>query len=110
MSFGDGALDQESPAPGGHRLLRNWDAQQEVSSRLPSEASPASPHPRKRSLAPKRLGTTALDDFFLKTFCGASLVVQWLRVCGPVRGTRVQALVWEDPTCRRAARPVSHNY
>ena len=24
-------------------------------------------------------------------------------------GTRVQALVWEDPTCRGAAGPVSHN-
>ena len=44
--------------------------------------------------------------------CGiwASLVVQWLRICLPMQGTRVQALVWEDPTCRRATRPVSHNY
>ena len=41
---------------------------------------------------------------------GASLVAQWLRVCLPVQGTRVRALVWEDPTCRGAARPVSHNY
>ena len=40
----------------------------------------------------------------------ASLVIQWLRICLPMQGTRVQALVWEDPTCRRAARPVSHNY
>ena len=41
---------------------------------------------------------------------GASLVAQWLRVCLPVQGTRVRALVWEDPTCRGAAGPVSHNY
>ena len=40
----------------------------------------------------------------------ASLVVQWLRICLPMQGTRVRALVWEDPTCRRATRPVSHNY
>ena len=40
----------------------------------------------------------------------ASLVAQWLRVCLPMQGTRVQALVWEDPTCRRATGPVSHNY
>ena len=39
----------------------------------------------------------------------ASLVAQWLRVCLPMRGTRVRALVWEDPTCCGAARPVSHN-
>ena len=25
-------------------------------------------------------------------------------------GTRVRALVWEDPTCRGAAGPVSHSY
>ena len=41
---------------------------------------------------------------------GASLVVQWLRICLPMQGSRVRALVWEDPTCRGAARPVSHNY
>ena len=41
---------------------------------------------------------------------GASLVAQWLRVCLPMQGTRVQALVREDPTCRGAARPMSHNY
>ena len=40
----------------------------------------------------------------------ASLVAQWLRVCLPVQGTRVRALVWEDPTCRGADGPVSHNY
>ena len=40
----------------------------------------------------------------------ASLVAQWLRVCLPVRETRVRALVWEDPTCRGATGPVSHNY
>ena len=40
----------------------------------------------------------------------ASLVAQWLRVCLPMQGTRVRALVWEDPTCRGAAGPVSHNY
>ena len=41
---------------------------------------------------------------------GASLVAQWLGICLPMQGTRVRALVWEDPTCRRAAGPVSHNY
>ena len=40
----------------------------------------------------------------------ASLVAQWLRVCLPIQGTRIRALVWEDPTCRGATGPVSHNY
>ena len=43
-------------------------------------------------------------------WCGASLVAQWLRICLPMQGTRVRALVWEDPTCRGATRPLSHNY
>ena len=40
----------------------------------------------------------------------ASLVAQWLRICLPMQGTRARALVWEDPTCCGATRPVSHNY
>ena len=47
---------------------------------------------------------------FINNYNWASLVAQWLRICLPMQGTRVQALVWEDPTCRGAARPVSHNY
>ena len=39
----------------------------------------------------------------------ASLVAQWLRVRLPMQGTRVRALVWEDPTCRGATGPVSHD-
>ena len=39
-----------------------------------------------------------------------SLVVQWLRICLPMQGTRVRALVQEDPTCRGATKPVRHNY
>ena len=45
-----------------------------------------------------------------KEFNRASLVAQWLRICLPMQGTRVRVLVWEDPTCRGATRPVSHNY
>ena len=39
-----------------------------------------------------------------------SLVAQWLRICLPMQGTRVRSLVWEDPTCCRATKPVRHNY
>ena len=41
---------------------------------------------------------------------GPSLVVQWLGICLPVQGTRVRALVREDPTCCGATKPVRHNY
>ena len=37
-----------------------------------------------------------------------SLVVQWLRTCRPVQGTRVQSLVWEDSTCHKATKPTHH--
>ena len=40
----------------------------------------------------------------------ASLVAQQLGICLLMQGTRVRALDWEDPTCRGATRPVSHNY
>ncbi|KAJ8791241.1 hypothetical protein J1605_020681 [Eschrichtius robustus] len=39
-----------------------------------------------------------------------SLVAHWLRILLPMQGTRVQVLVREDPTCRRATKPVHHNY
>ena len=47
---------------------------------------------------------------FLKTRVGGFLGVQWLRNCLPMQGTRDRALVREDPTCRRATKPVRHNY
>ena len=40
----------------------------------------------------------------------ASLVAQWLWTCLPMQGTWLRALVWEDPTCRWATKPVRHNY
>ena len=40
----------------------------------------------------------------------ASLVAQWLRIHLPMQGTRVQALVQEDPTWRGATKPMCHNY
>ena len=40
----------------------------------------------------------------------ASLVARWLRICLPMQGKRVRALVREDPTCCRATKPVRHNY
>ena len=39
-----------------------------------------------------------------------SLVAQWLRIRLPMQGTRVWALVREDPTCRGATKPVCYNY
>ena len=56
-----------------------------------------------------------------KEHIGTSLVVQWLRLRAslvaqslrirlPMQGTRVRDLVWEDPTCRGATKPVRHNY
>ena len=39
-----------------------------------------------------------------------SLVAQRLRIRLPMQGTRVRALVQEDPTCCRATKPVCHNY
>ena len=47
---------------------------------------------------------------WIKSYRWTSLVAQWLRICLPMQRTRVRALVWEDPTCRGATKPVHHNY
>ena len=45
-----------------------------------------------------------------KRYARTSLVVQWLRIHLSMQGTWVQSLVWEDPTCHRATKPMDHNY
>ena len=50
-----------------------------------------------------------LNEQEIENINRASLVAQWLRICLPMQGTRVPVLVWEDPTCRRATGPMSHN-
>ena len=47
---------------------------------------------------------------FKKSKLGTSLVAQWLRIRLLMQGTRVRALVQEDPTCHGATKPVCHNY
>ena len=51
-----------------------------------------------------------LKQVTIKTGGGTSLMVKWLRIRLPTQGTQVRALVWEDPTCRGATKPVRHNY
>ena len=43
--------------------------------------------------------TFQLGEQFLKVIeQRTSLVAQWLRIHLPMQGTRIQSLVWEDPT------------
>ena len=53
---------------------------------------------------------TGLKMDIKKSITGTSLVAQWLRICLPMQETRVRSLVWEDPACHRATKPVCHNY
>ena len=39
-----------------------------------------------------------------------SLLAQWLRICLPMQGIWVRSLVWENPTCQGATKPVHHNF
>lgn len=43
-------------------------------------------------------------------FAGTSPVAQWIKIYLLTRGTWVQSLVGEDPTCHGARKPVHHNY
>ena len=75
-----------------------------------TESSPRSPQLEKAHAQQQRPNAAKTKiNKFLKNL-RASLVAQWLRICLLIQGTRVRALVWEDPTCRGATRPVSHNY
>ena len=47
---------------------------------------------------------------FTRLSMGTSLAVQWLGLCLPMQATRARFLVWEDSTCRGAAKPMSHDY
>ena len=46
----------------------------------------------------------------IKRINGTSLVAQRLRIRLPMQGTRVLALVREDPTCHGATKPTCHNH
>ena len=51
-----------------------------------------------------RLGMVLCDQKLGK------MAAQWLRIRLPRQRTRIRALVREDPTCRRATKPVRHTY
>ena len=65
-----------------------------------------------RTLGSKRKGLShrTVQVMGSKEMVGTSLVAQWLRIRRPMQGTRVRALVREDPTCHRATKPVRRNY
>ena len=75
-----------------------------------------SPFLRPRESAKESIGPSGLYCFpknitySRKSEARTSLVAQWLRIRLPMQDTRVQALVWEDPTCHGAMKPVHHNY
>ena len=60
----------------------------------------------KRSLSQE----STVDLEFKNQAIGTSLVAQWLGICLPMQETWVRALVWEDPTCCGATKPVRRNY
>ena len=61
--------------------------------------------------SPVAEGTRELSGVsFKRALIQTAPVVQWLRIHLPMQGTQVRSLVWEDPTCRRATKPVCCNY
>ena len=72
---------------------------------------PGSTAKKKKKRMDER-GINRKNDRFLEDgkHMRTSLVAQWLRIRLPMQGTRVRGLVWEDPTCRKATKPVRHNY
>ena len=107
----DSPFHQMAPDPGvqqNHFLP--WPLQSQRWLRLPALLIPDLPHFTLWLLHSLITRVTNKFTLFKNTQVGASLVAQWLRICLPMQGTRVRALVWEDPTCRGATRPASHSY
>ena len=67
-------------------------------------------HQRNANQKHNEISPHTQDGYYQKPPETTSVVVQWLRIHLVVKGTRVRALVWEDPTCCGAAKPVRHNY
>ena len=42
----------------------------------------------------------------IRAFFRTYLVVQWLRICLPRKGTWIQSLIQKDPTCCGTIKPV----
>ena len=74
------------------------------------DAGPYNYEGNRKLLGGFQHGSNTFWFTFLKTTLGTSLVVQWLRICLPMQGTQVRALVREDPTCHGATKPMRHNY
>ena len=70
---------------GGAGLIPGWGA------KIPNASQP-------KNIKQKQYCNKFSKDF-KKWSTGTSLVTQWLRIPLPIQGTRVQALVREDPTC-----------
>ena len=70
----------------------------------------SSPKSFQAKIAGKCTGSKNLVKKSPRNSLGTSLVAQWLRIHLPMQGTWVRALVREDPTCRRATKPVLLNY
>ena len=100
--------------PGPTQNCRSIGAAEGVWGPLHCGYAPSSPLPLYPAFHGKphwELNTNIFTAYlYHKSSWGTSLVVQWLRIRLPMQGTRVRALVWEDPTCHGATRPVSHNY
>ena len=70
---------------------------------LPLLICPSSPHHYKSSACFTKLSQS------LKVMLRANLVGQWLRTCFARQETPVWSLIWEDPTCLKASKPVRRN-
>ena len=76
----------------------------------PGKPDPVFFYPFLFNASPVNLRQHVITLYHLKiTSWGTSLVVQWLRIRLPMQRTWVQSLVWEDPTCHGATKPVRHN-
>ena len=78
-------------------VLHNKRSHRNQEPRTATKSSPRSPQLEKAPVEQRRPNTAKINK-------------SKKRIRLPVQGTRVRALVWEDPTCRRATKSMHHNY
>ena len=81
-------------------MPKSWNPGREAQGRVP-ESQEVSPDTWEKDVQPKETvrelkGREKVEDKKM------SLVVQWLRICLPIQGTRMTSLVQEDSTDRKS--------
>ena len=97
------ATREATTVRGSRTAMKSGPRLPQLEKALSQKRRPNTPKNKSKEKKKKRM-------FNQQSIIRASLVAQWLRIHLPMQGTRVRALLRDDPTCRGATKPMNHNY